>query len=975
MEGCLDMNNKIYSFFTGSVLLFTLFFSGCGGGGGSTTTSTTTLSGQATLGPLSGSEIVLMDLNNSIIGTYAAKTDNADLDNAGSFSFTVESSKIPTAFLLVASGGKDIDPSDDGVMGSIVENNGSIHAILTIDDLKLKNLKINPLTEIIYQDTLNTYGSSLASLSKTNLETFLNKEAKIYLSDTNATYSDILTFNPRIDKGKSKINWGKVLSLLISGVHSGENPGTINERVRNLKGWLKSEGIYTGENNESIEQIQSDGSGGDRVITSITKADDNATVATLNQTLTTKNGEIINIYASKVNDTESYLRASVQKQGHEFSIEGKTTLLQGLSFDTNTIANFVGSLITVTDSNATAIQITIDKQLTNKISDHEVVLKIDGRKPTADELQTISDDPITAWSWTTTKQISGAALIKNYPIQNQNDTSITILKNGLTAIDIPKYRYDQITGIQSERLKILKKGISNLIFDAVTSIPVAAANILSLIVSGYSVASDLEFVVVDGIVTAIEGTPLVNTSRVALIGRFDNSNPDEPNRIIIGEEYYPVILIRAGNNKDKKTNNLIFSVHYGYDKSQYYNLGTITLKSNRGYIIIPNKTVSFTNKGALNVDQDLVFRVESSKGLLMSRESIYKVSMQGLLTIPTYYNTNTNGDTLWLWGDVLSLTPSPLLNYSWENDGHVIGTSKDMTINFKNLKIDSYGNTKITLNVLGPSGEKGTKTKIISLCESNEAYQNGTCGQKITSGKSALIVNSINNPDIVSKEFKKLMNGIDVIGADELKNGTKTLDGYGTISCFIYGGNSAVSNFTTNVLNEIESQVKNGATFVSNREVCGGKVLNAFGLYDYNALSNWYPALKDSAFIANYADNEPIFNGIAKYSGNPQDYDASHWDSGDYDNLVFRVDNSKSYTGRYGVSGIPKIEPTKYLASGYGTGWSVSTVAKQFPEWKIGSGKVIEVNYLNWTFDESNKNGGYIGIAGRKILQNIANGL
>ena len=702
----------------------------------------TEISGQATLGPLSGSDIVLMDLNNTMIASSAAKSDDTDLNIAGSFSFSVKKSKLPDTFLLVAGGGKDIDPSDDGAISNSVDNNGSIHAILTIDDLQLKGLKINPLTEVVYQDALNTYGNGLASLSKSDLKVFLDKEAKTYLTDANATYSDILTFNPRVDKAKSKIAWSKVLSLVVSGVHDGESTGTINQRVASLKAWLKNEGVYTDDKNTEIKQISSNGNG-NRIVTTVTKGEDNSSIGTINQILTTSSGEIINIYASKVNDTESYLRATVTKQGHEFSIEGKTTLLQGLSFDANTISNFVGSLITVTDSNATAIQITIDKQLTNKISDHEVVLKIDGRKPTADELQTISDDPITAWSWTTTKQISGAALIKNYPIQNQNDTSITILKNGLTAIDIPKYRYDQISGIQSERLKILKKGISNLIFDAVTSIPVPEANILSLIVSDYSVASDLEFVVVDGIVTAIEGTPLVNTSRVALIGKFDNSNPDEPNRIIVGEEYYPVILIRAGNNKDKKTNNLIFSVHYRYDKSQYYNLGTITLKSNRGYIIIPNKTVSFTNKGAVSVAQDLVFRVESSKGLLMSRGSTYKVSIQGLLTIPTYYNTKTIGDTLWLWGDVLSIYPSPLLNYSWENDGHVIGTSKDMTINLKNLKIDSYGNTKITLNVLGPSGEKGTKTKIISLCGANEIYKNGTCVS--TNTKPTVIITDTQN--------------------------------------------------------------------------------------------------------------------------------------------------------------------------------------------------------------------------------------
>ena len=215
------------------------------------------------------------------------------------------------------------------------------------------------------------------------------------------------------------------------------------------------------------------------------------------------------------------------------------------------------------------------------------------------------------------------------------------------------------------------------------------------------------------------------------------------------------------------------------------------------------------------------------------------------------------------------------------------------------------------------------------------------------------------------------MGDVDIIGADEIENGSKDFDKYKTIACFIYGGDNAVSNLSDSVLSEIKTSIEHGATFISNREVCGGKVYDYLGLRSYGELSGWYPALKDSQFVVDYSD-EKLFKGVAKYSENPQGKNVSYWTSGDYDNLIFRVDNSKSYTGRYGATGNYLVEPNKYLAKGFGTGFSVGAVSdKYFPEWKIGDGAVIQATGLKWTFNQENKSGGYIGIAGRQILQNI----
>jgi len=167
-----------------SLVFLATFLTSCGssGGGGSTTSSSTTnVSGQATLGPLSGASIVLTDLSGRVIATTTAKSDNSSLSVAGSFSFSVKNSELPNVFLLKACGGRDIDPSDNSTAGNGVTNNGCIHAILTSDDLYARKIEINPLTEMIYQDALNIYGANLSSVSESNLKTFLNQEAQLYL--------------------------------------------------------------------------------------------------------------------------------------------------------------------------------------------------------------------------------------------------------------------------------------------------------------------------------------------------------------------------------------------------------------------------------------------------------------------------------------------------------------------------------------------------------------------------------------------------------------------------------------------------------------------------------------------------------------------------------------------------------------------------------------------------------------------------
>jgi hypothetical protein len=242
--------------------------------------------------------------------------------------------------------------------------------------------------------------------------------------------------------------------------------------------------------------------------------------------------------------------------------------------------------------------------------------------------------------------------------------------------------------------------------------------------------------------------------------------------------------------------------------------------------------------------------------------------------------------------------------------------------------------------------------------------------------KTAILVNDAEKPDLVSSQIQKLLEEetgreIIFIGAKQLKEGTQSLQGLSSLICLIYGGNDKVSYFDEKVMEKIENFLENGGLVFTNEEVCGGKILNYFGIAEFGPKSGWYPALKDSAFIT-WHENDPLFEGVTVYSGSPHEHDVDYWDSGDFEFLLWRVDNSLSYTGRYGVTKWLK-DPDKYLAKGFSTGWDVNDVRDAFPEWKIGNGRIVLSFGAFWTFDYKTGKGGVFGKAGKKILVNVAN--
>ncbi|KLO24249.1 hypothetical protein X275_00765 [Marinitoga sp. 1197] len=242
--------------------------------------------------------------------------------------------------------------------------------------------------------------------------------------------------------------------------------------------------------------------------------------------------------------------------------------------------------------------------------------------------------------------------------------------------------------------------------------------------------------------------------------------------------------------------------------------------------------------------------------------------------------------------------------------------------------------------------------------------------------KTLLIVNDKDDMDSVSIEFKKIMEEekkIDIADGEDIRNGNVNPEDYGVIACFIYGGEDKVSNIDESVANKILEAVETGSVFITNNEAGGAKLLSLMNYVNSSMKSGWFPALNDSFFITEARENDPLFENVNVCTEDPHSHDVSYWNSGDYDSLIFRIDNNLSYTGRYGIIEYI-IDPDEYLAKGFHTGWNVNDETDIFPQWNVGKGRIIITTYLLWTFDQENQTGGYIGKAGRDILHNIAKG-
>lgn len=204
------------------LFLFSFFLvvglSSCGGGGsggGNKTGSNYSIGSgnHALMGPLVGAKINIYTLDNT---SHPINTEPITTDSRGSFVFKNDKNLSDGTLVIVeASGGKDIDVNDDGVLDSEpTSNEGTIHAFATIKDLKDGKVNITLVSEIIYQYSKDLLSDIGRTLNKNDFKNIVDKISTFFAVGTTSTYSeDIEKFNPLLERDRKLLRFN-YLTLL-----------------------------------------------------------------------------------------------------------------------------------------------------------------------------------------------------------------------------------------------------------------------------------------------------------------------------------------------------------------------------------------------------------------------------------------------------------------------------------------------------------------------------------------------------------------------------------------------------------------------------------------------------------------------------------------------------------------------------------------------------------------------------------------
>lgn len=216
---------QLFKFFClGSLVLILTACSGGGSGNDSSGQAVYNSSGQALLGPVVGASVDLYTLNSltSPVCTTVT-TDSTVLEEAGLIRFDDECLREDGPFIVVVSGGSDIDADDDGQIDSApTAISGAINALLTAEQIRGQDWHINILTHAIYARV--RYMLALGMEQADVLASLAPLTSELLLDDVNADgaidYVDALAWSPRRSDIRLNISAAAAKGLTDS-VHTG----------------------------------------------------------------------------------------------------------------------------------------------------------------------------------------------------------------------------------------------------------------------------------------------------------------------------------------------------------------------------------------------------------------------------------------------------------------------------------------------------------------------------------------------------------------------------------------------------------------------------------------------------------------------------------------------------------------------------------------------------------------------------------
>lgn len=182
--------------------------------------------GQAILGPLVDASVEVYTLSTlDSAPIYTATTSSDDrLDQSGLFTIPEDLVDDNELYLIKVTGGQDIDADDNGSMDdNPTANQGTIHALLTPDQIRGSRFHVSILTELLYQ---RLYYLLAANYPKETVLLELNRRAPLVLAvdvdgDEDRDADDVAVWHPVRDATKLRHGFA-AYQPMIASVHNGE---------------------------------------------------------------------------------------------------------------------------------------------------------------------------------------------------------------------------------------------------------------------------------------------------------------------------------------------------------------------------------------------------------------------------------------------------------------------------------------------------------------------------------------------------------------------------------------------------------------------------------------------------------------------------------------------------------------------------------------------------------------------------------
>ena len=568
-----------------------------------------------------GGEVVL----SSVDGQVLAETTTDDAGDG--FAFAVRPDGLPAWVLVTAVGGVGLDANGDGVVDrGPMAKPGRLRAWVGREYVAAgEALVVNPLTEMAYHALGSRYGEDLSGLAGEEVAAALDSIAQDFLVVEGATYGDLLSFDPAADQGLLRVSWGVLQRQVVVAMNEGAGDAELARRVELV--WQRPKAAGVTATAEVVEKVAFVGAR--QILTNALADGTGFGVGILHQAyIDDASGALVEVFLTKTAGNRSSVHVGIFKAGNRLSISGVSDILDGVPFTESGLREFVPSIIDVVPDGASQLRIILDKGLSARLSDQELVFRVNGQEPTASQLEVIEDDPVIRWDFGELYLLNAAELLEFYDLEfsdleeelkppedcPQSDEIKYAYQNGFVVLEMSTPTYDCLSGMNEDLGERFRRVGPQLLSDTglyvlgavavgvggkITAItggaaaPVGAplmmkgALIIKKASSIYSFITDVQYIL-GGVSDLIKKN--FSSTKVDFVGEFTEDGKMSP-----GVEYVPVLKVRSKKRSEKTIELKIVGKHvpfvsiYPGDGRIFdeISLGSLRVKPDRGYFIIP----------------------------------------------------------------------------------------------------------------------------------------------------------------------------------------------------------------------------------------------------------------------------------------------------------------------------------------------------------------------------------------------------